>query len=99
MRGIFACHASRIPRIKLFGPPSSKHMRPQCVSARQNAQVLQHDRFKQRRHQLIRRRADFLQTIDVGFREHTALAGDLVQLDAVIALLAEQRPRESSVWH
>ncbi len=91
MRGMFACHASRMPRIKLFGPPEQQHVRPQGVAASEHAQVLQHDRFKQRRHQLIGRSADLLQAVDVGFGEHAALAGDFVQLDAVISLLARVR--------
>ena len=61
-------------------------MWPQRVAARQDAQVLQHDGLKQGSHQLIRWRSYFLQAVDVGFGEDTALAGHPVQLDPVVAL-------------
>ena len=66
-----------------------QHMRPQSMSAGKNAQVLQNDGFKKGSHQLVRRSSHFLQTIDVGFREHAAFACNLVQLDSVIALIAQ----------
>ena len=54
MRGMFACHASRMPANKTVRPAQQQHVRPQRVAARQHAQVLQHDRFEQRSHQLVR---------------------------------------------
>ena len=62
-------------------------MGPQSVAARKDAQILQHDRFKQRSHQFVWRRADFLQTVDVGLGKHPALACDFVQFDSVITLI------------
>ncbi len=67
-------------------PAEQQHVRPQGMAAGQHAEVLQHDGFEERCHQFIRRRSNFLQAVDVGLGEHAALAGDLVQLDAVIAL-------------
>ena len=72
-----------------LGPPSSKHVRAQCVAAGEHAEVLQDDGFKERCHQLVGWRAGFLQAVDVGFGEDAALAGDFVQLDSVIALVGE----------
>ena len=73
-------------------------MRAQRVAARQHAQVLQHDGFEQRRHQLVGRDAHFLQAVDVGLGEHAALAGDRVQLDPVVALLAKLARSGFSAW-
>ena len=64
-------------------------MRAKCVAAGENAEVLQNDGFKERRHQLVGRCAGFLEAVDVGLGEDAAFAGDLVQLDAVIALVGE----------
>ena len=64
-------------------------MRPQRVAARQHRQVLPDDRLEQRRHQLVRRHAHLLQAVDVGLGEHAALAGHRVQLEAVVAHVAE----------
>ena len=66
-----------------------QHMRAQCMPPRQHAEILQHDSFKQRRHQLVRRRSHFLQTVDVGFREYAALSGHFVQLDAFVFLFGQ----------
>ncbi len=57
------------------------------MSARQHAQILQNNGFEQRCHQLIGRRTDFLQAVDVRLGEHAALPRDFVQLDFVISLL------------
>src|ERR1700723_3702938 len=64
-----------------------KNMRPQCMSAGQHAEILQHNCLEERGHQLIRGRTGFLQTVNVGFCEDTTLTGDLVQLDTVISLI------------
>ena len=65
-------------------------MGAQCVAAGENAQVLEHDRFEQRRHQLVGRGAYFLQAVDVGLGEYAALPCYLVELDAMIFLLGKQ---------
>ena len=65
-------------------------MRPQRVATRKHAEVLQYDRFKQRSHQLVRRRSFFLQAIDVSLGEDPAFPCHFVQLDAVVALQAQR---------
>jgi hypothetical protein len=60
------------------------------MAAREHAEVLQHNRFEQRSHQLVWRRPDFLQAVDIGFRKHSALARDFVQFDPVILLLGQK---------
>ena len=69
-------------------------MWPQRVAACQHRQVLQHDRVEERRHQLVGRRAFLLQAVDVRFREDAALAGNLVQLDPVVPLVAQLDGRD-----
>ena len=64
-------------------------MRTQRVSAGQNRQVLEDDRVEQRCHQLVGRRAFFLQTVDIGLSEDTALPRHFVQLDSEKTLLAQ----------
>ena len=64
-------------------------MRTQRVSAGQHRQILQHDGVEQGSHQLIRRDALLLQAVDVGLGEDAALAGDGMQLDADVALVAQ----------
>ena len=66
-----------------------QHMRTQCVSACEHRQVLQHDGIKQRSHQLIRRNALLLQAVDIGLGEHAALAGNRMQLDSGVTLIAQ----------
>ena len=66
-----------------------QHVRAQRMSASQHAEILQHDGFEERGHQLIRRRAGLLQAVDVRLGKDAALASDLVQLDAVIALVGK----------
>ena len=66
-----------------------QHVRLQGIAARQDAQVLKHDGVEQRCHQLIGRRPDLLQTVDVGFREDAALPGYFVQLDPVVSLFTK----------
>ncbi len=64
-------------------------MRAQRVAARQHGEVLQHDGVEQRSHQLVGRDALLLQAVDVGLGEDAALAGDGMQLDADVALIAQ----------
>ena len=71
-----------------------EHMRLQGMTPGQHAQILQNNRVKERCHQLVRRRSCFLQAIDVGFGKHTAFAGHLVQLYAVVSLVGEFPSRE-----
>src|SRR5207245_921120 len=71
------------------GTTQEQHVRSKCMPARKHAEILKHDGFEQRCHQLVRRRPNFLQTVNVSFREHATLARNLVQLDAVISLLRE----------
>ena len=52
-------------------------------------EVLHDDGFEQRRHQLVGRDAHLLQAVDIGLGEHAALAGDGMQLDPLVAHLAE----------
>ena len=73
-------------------------MGTQRMSARQHAQILQDDGFKQRCHQLVGRRACLLQTVDICFGKHAAFAGNLVQLDAVVGLIGKLGTRGSSAW-
>ena len=82
-----------MPWIKLFGPPSNKTCGRSVCPRVSTLKFCRHDRLKQRRHQLIRRRPDFLQAVNVGLGEHAALAGHLVQLDSVIALQRQLRHR------
>ena len=74
---------------KSVGAAKEKNMGAQCMSARQHAKVLQHDGFEERGHQFMRGSAGLLQTIDVGFGKDAALAGDLMQFDAVIGLVGK----------
>ena len=71
------------------GAAEEKNVRTECVPAGEDAEILQDDGFKERCHQLVGRRAGFLEAVDVGFGEDAAFAGDFVQLDAVIALVGE----------
>ena len=66
-----------------------ENMWTQSVSAGEDAQVLQDDGFKQRRHQFIGRGAHFLKTIDVGFRKHATLPSNFMELDPVVCLVPE----------
>ena len=59
------------------------------MTACQDSEVLLYNRFEQRRHQFRRRHALLLQAIDVGFSEHTALAGNRMQLETGIAHVAQ----------
>ena len=63
------------------GAAEQQDHRQQRVAARQHREVLHDDGFEQRRHQLVGRDAHLLQTVDIGLREHAALAGDGMQLD------------------
>ncbi len=64
-------------------------MRTKRVSAREHAEVLEHDGFEEGSHQLVRRRAGFLQAVDVGFREDAAFSSDLVQFNSVVGLIGK----------
>ncbi len=66
-----------------------QHHRPQRVAAREHREILHHDGLEQRRHQLIGRDAGLLQPIDIGLREHAALACHRMQAHTVVAHLAE----------
>src|SRR5208283_128234 len=66
-----------------------QHHGLQRVAARQHGEVLHHDGFEQRSHQLIGRHTHLLQAVDIGLGEHTALAGHGMQLDAAVAHLAK----------
>ena len=84
----------RLPRLthsldEAVGAAQQQYMRAQGMPARQHAQILQHDGFEERSHQFMGGRAGLLQTVDVGFRKHAALAGNLVQLDAVVGLVGQ----------
>ena len=84
----------RLPRLahasdKSVRPAEQQDVRAQRMAAREHAQVLQHDRVKKRRHQLVGWRANLLQAVDVGLGEYAALPRHFVQLDAVISLIAE----------
>src|SRR6266849_6560088 len=59
------------------------------MAAGEYRKILQHDGLEQRRHQLVGRGPFFLQAVDVGLGKDPALAGYLVQLDAVIAVVAQ----------
>ena len=75
-------------------PAKQQDVRPQRVTAREHGQVLQDDRVEQRRHELVGRRAFFLQTIDVRLGEHTTLARHLVEFDAQVSLIAQLHGRD-----
>ena len=66
-----------------------QHVGAQSVAARQHAQILQDDGLEEGGHQFVRGRAGFLQAIDVGLSKNAALAGNLMQLDAVISLVGK----------
>ena len=66
-----------------------QHYGQQRVAAREHGQVLHHDGFEQRCHQLVRRHAHLLQAVDVGLREHAALAGHGMQLQPFVAHFAK----------
>ncbi len=70
-------------------PAQQQDHGPQRVAARQHRKVLHHDGLEQRRHQLIRRHAGFLQPVDIGLCKHAALARDGVQTQAVVAHFAQ----------
>ena len=59
------------------------------MAAGEHAQILQNNRLEQRCHQFVGRSPDLLQAVDVGFGEHAAFAGDPVQFDSVVSLLAK----------
>ena len=71
------------------GAAQQKHDGQQGIAAREHAQVLHHDGFEERGHQFVGRDAHFLQTVDIGFGEHAALAGHGMELDALVAHLAK----------
>ena len=71
------------------GAAQQQHHGLQRVAARQHGEILHDDGFEQRGHQLIGRHAHFLQAVDIGLGEHAALAGHGMQLDALVAHLAE----------
>lgn len=75
--------------MNVLGPPQQQHVRTEGVAPGQDRQVLQHDGVKQRGHQLVGRDALLLQAVDVDFGEDTALAGDRVESDAGVSLVAE----------
>src|SRR5690242_4067473 len=79
------------------GTAEQEHHRLQRVAAREHGEILHHDGFEQRRHQLIGRDAHFLQAIDIGFGEHAALAGHGMQLQSLIAHLAELFARDAQL--
>ena len=81
-----------------IGSAQQQHHRQQRIAARQHREVLHHDGFEQRRHQLVRRHAHLLQAVDIGLGEHAALAGHRVQLDALVAHLAELRRTGCAAW-
>ncbi len=62
-----------------------QHVRIQRVPAREDRQVLENDGLEERRHELIDRRTQLLQSRDIALGEDPALARDSVQLDAVVA--------------
>ncbi len=64
------------------------------MTAGEHREVLLDDRLEERGHQLVRRNAELLQTVDIGLREDAALAGDRVELVSVIGLLAEELCRD-----
>ena len=80
--GMFACHASRMPGMNVLGPPRSRTRGRSVLPAREDGEILQHDRVEQRRHQLGDGDALLLQAVDVGLREHAALAGDRMNANA-----------------
>jgi hypothetical protein len=84
---------------KTIGTTQQQDMRPQCMAASQDAQVLQNDRLEQRRHQFIRRSAHLLQAVDVGLGKDATLPGNFMQFDSVIFLFAQFKGREFSAWH
>ncbi len=95
MRGIFACHASRMPLNEPVGAAQQQDMRTQVYARGSNAQILQDDGFEERCHQLVGGCAGLLQAVDVCFGKDAALAGNLMQLDAVVTLVGQARTRGS----
>ena len=69
----------------------------QRVPARQDRQVLLDDGFKQRRHQLARWDAGFLQAVDIGLGKHAALPCHRVQLQPVVTHLAQVFGRDAQL--
>ncbi len=72
-----------------IGAAEQEHHGLEGVATGENGEVLHDDGFEQRGHQLVGRDAHFLQTIDIGFREDAALAGYGVELNSLVAHLAE----------
>src|SRR5215475_12910739 len=64
-------------------------MRTQRVSASEDGEILQDDSVEERGHKLIGRNALLLQSVNVSFREDTAFAGDRMQLEARVSLIAK----------
>ena len=72
-----------------IGAAQQEHHGLQRVAARQHREVLHHDGFEQRSHQLVGRHPHLLKPVDIGLGENAALAGHGVQLHPVVAHLAK----------
>ncbi len=72
-----------------IGTAQKQHVGAQGVAAREHGKILLDDSLKQRRHQFILRHADLLQSVDVRFREHAALARHRMDFESGVALLAQ----------
>src|SRR5206468_5234252 len=68
-----------------------KNVGAERMTAGKYAEILKHDGLEERRHQLIRRRACLLQSVDVSLGKNPTFAGNLVQLDALVPLIRELR--------
>src|ERR1700730_17337078 len=77
------------PADETVGAAQEQNMRTERVPAGEHAEILQNNCIKQRGHQLIGRRSNLLQAVDVRLSKHPALPRHFVQLDAVIALVPE----------
>ena len=89
MRGMLTCHASRMPWMNPFGPPSSstcgRNVWPRvntlkfCRTMASNSEAISSCEGV----------PGLLQAVDIGFGKDAALAGNLMQLDAVVGLVGK----------
>ena len=78
-------------------PAEEQNLWAQHAPARKNREVLHHDRFEQRRHQLSRGHPLFLQAVYVSLGEHAAFACDVVQGVAAVSLPAQSIARDGEL--
>src|ERR1019366_10714521 len=74
---------------KSVRPSQQQHVWAQRVPASKDGEVLQHNGVEKRGHQFVGRDALLLQAIYIGLSENAALACDGMDLDPLVALVAQ----------